>query len=85
MNNKAINEFGFRRIWRIKQISESVIQLGLTPSSICLILHILRKPNLNIMCFEETSRTFTIINKLIISSIHSTYSSYSHLSHKCFS
>ena len=22
MNNKAINEFGFRRIWRIKQISE---------------------------------------------------------------
>ena len=31
MNNKAINELGFRRIWRIKQI--------------CLILHILRKPN----------------------------------------
>ena len=24
MNNKAINEFGFRRIWRIKQISEGV-------------------------------------------------------------
>ena len=27
MNNKAINEFGFRRIWRIKQISEGVIHL----------------------------------------------------------
>ena len=45
-NNKAINEFGFRRIWRIKQIWEGVIHLGLrtlwiTPSSICLILHIL--------------------------------------------
>ena len=25
MNNKTINEFGFRRIWRIKQISEGVI------------------------------------------------------------
>ena len=25
MNNKAINEFGFPRIWRIKQISEGVI------------------------------------------------------------
>ena len=25
MNNKAINEFGFNRIWRIKQISEGVI------------------------------------------------------------
>ena len=54
----AINKFGFRRIWRIKQIEEGVIHLGLrplwiTPSSICLInprdlscliLHILRKP-----------------------------------------
>ena len=28
MNNKAINEFGFRGIWRIKQISEGVIHLG---------------------------------------------------------
>ena len=50
MNDKAINEFGFRRIRRIKQISEGVIHLDLrprlvTPSSICLILHILRKPN----------------------------------------
>ena len=26
MNNKAINEFGFRRIWRIKQLSERVIR-----------------------------------------------------------
>ena len=25
MNNKAINEFGFRRIWRIKQISEAEV------------------------------------------------------------
>ena len=46
MNNKAIIEFGFRRIWRILQISESVIHLGLrplwiTPSLICRILHIL--------------------------------------------
>ena len=24
MNNKASNEFGFRRIWRIRQISEGV-------------------------------------------------------------
>ena len=46
MNNKVIIEFGFRRIWRILQISESVIHLGLrprwiTPSLICRILHIL--------------------------------------------
>ena len=48
MNNKAIIEFGFRRIWRILQISEGVIHLGLrplwiTPSLICRILHILRR------------------------------------------
>ena len=46
MNNKAIIEFGFRRIWRILQISEGVIHLGLrplwiTPSLICRMLHIL--------------------------------------------
>ena len=46
MNNKAIIEFGFRRIWRILQISEGVIHLGLrplwiTPSLICRILLIL--------------------------------------------
>ena len=46
MNNKAIIEFGFRRIWRILQISEGVIHLGLwplwiTPSFISRILHIL--------------------------------------------
>ena len=46
MNNKAIIEFGSRRIWRILQISEGVILLGLrplwiTPSLICRILHIL--------------------------------------------
>ena len=33
MNNKAINEFGFRRIWRIKQILEGVILLNLLNSS----------------------------------------------------
>ena len=27
----AINEFGFRSIWRIKQILEGVIHLGLQP------------------------------------------------------
>ena len=32
MNNKAINEFGSRRIWIIKQIEEGVIQRGLRPS-----------------------------------------------------
>ena len=46
MNNKAVNEFGFCRIWRIKKIPEGVIYLGLwprwiPPSSICLIIHIL--------------------------------------------
>ena len=46
MNNKAIIEFGFCRIWRILQISEDVIHLGLrawwiTASSTCRILHIL--------------------------------------------
>ena len=38
------------RIWRILQISQGVIHLGLrplriTPSLICTILHVLRKPN----------------------------------------
>ena len=46
MNNKAIIEFGFRRIWRILQISEGVIHLGLRPrwitlSSTCRILLLL--------------------------------------------
>ncbi len=46
MNNKTIIEFGFRMIWRIMQISEGVIRLSLrlrriTPSSICIILHII--------------------------------------------
>ena len=27
MNNKAIIEFGFRSIWRIRQISEGVVHL----------------------------------------------------------
>ena len=29
MNNKTIIEFGFRIIWRIMEISEGVIRLGL--------------------------------------------------------
>ena len=46
MNNKAIIEFGFRRIWRILQIWEGVIHRGRRPrwitlSSTCRILHIL--------------------------------------------
>jgi len=28
MNNKTINEFGFRIIWRIMEISEGVIRRG---------------------------------------------------------
>ena len=44
MNNKTIIEFGFRIIWRIVEISEGVIHLGLqprriTPFSISIILH----------------------------------------------
>ena len=46
MNNKEIIEFGFRWIWRIRQISEGVIHLSpqpqwITPSSICRIFRIL--------------------------------------------
>ena len=46
----VINDFGFLRIWRIKQIEKAVIHRGrrprwITPSEMCLILHILRKPN----------------------------------------
>ena len=37
MNNKAIIEFGFRRIWRILQISPP--PWWITPSSTCRILH----------------------------------------------
>ena len=33
MNNKAIDEFGFRKIWRIKKISEGVIHRGQLNSS----------------------------------------------------
>ena len=63
MNNKTVVEFGFRMIWRILQISEVVIQLGLrplwiTPSLICRILQILREPNSiianssDVLCFQ---------------------------------
>ena len=50
MNFKAINEFGSRRLRGIKQIEEGVIHRSrrprwVTPSEICLILYILRKPN----------------------------------------
>ena len=34
MNNRAINEFGLRGVWRIKQISEGVIHLGLQSVSV---------------------------------------------------
>ena len=33
MNNKTIIEFGFRIIWRIMEISEGVIRLGLSTAS----------------------------------------------------
>ena len=33
MNNKTIIEFGFRIIWRIVEISEGVIRLGVTVST----------------------------------------------------
>ena len=44
MNNKTIIEFGFHIIWRIVEISEGVIRLGLwarriTPFPISIILH----------------------------------------------
>ena len=50
INNKAIIEFDFRRIWRILQIKEGVIHRGqrprwITPSEVCRILHILGNPN----------------------------------------
>ena len=50
MNNKTIIAFGFRGIRRILKNSQGVIHLSLrlrwiTPSSICKILHILRKQN----------------------------------------
>ena len=38
MNNKTIIEFGFHIIWRIMEISEGVIRLGLRPPLI-LDLH----------------------------------------------
>ena len=47
----AINEWArLSRIWRIKQIEEGVMYRGrrprwITSSEICLIFHILRKPN----------------------------------------
>ena len=42
------------RIWRIKQIEEGVIPpRWITPSEICLILHILRKPRSLIANYES--------------------------------
>ena len=67
MNNKAIIEFGFRRIWRILQIKEGVIHRGwrprwITPSEICRILHILRKPNsiIALLFIQNISSFFAI-------------------------
>ena len=34
MNNKSIIDFGFRIVWRIMEISEAVIRLGLRPRRI---------------------------------------------------
>ena len=62
MTNKAIIEFGFRRIWRILQISEGVIHRG-------RILHILRKPNsiiVNYYSFKIFSRFWLVKNTRII-------------------
>ena len=36
MNNKAINEFGFRRIWRIKQLLQSATAFLLQNATILL-------------------------------------------------
>ena len=86
MNNKAVIEFGFSRIWRILQISEGVIHLGLrplwiTPSLICRILHILRKPNsilakylLNIFV---TMATYWAQTSPILQTFLATYSRFS--------
>ena len=54
------------RIWRIKQIEEGVIHRvrrprWITPSQICLILHILRKPNSFIALLFLCSRILTIL------------------------
>ena len=53
------------RIWRILQIKEGVIHRGwrprwITPSEICRILHILRKPN-SIICFFIHSKYFLVL------------------------
>ena len=45
LNNKAVIEFGFHRIWRILQISEGVTHQGQTSPLMCRIFHILWKPN----------------------------------------
>ena len=74
MNGKAIIEFGFRRIWRILQISEGVIHLGLwpwplwiTPFLICRLLHILRKPHLIIAKYTSYCLYFNICFLLSLS------------------
>ena len=64
------------RIWRILQIKEGVIHRGrrprwLTPSEICRILHILRKPN-------------SIIALLFIQTIYSFLKEFRHFA-LCFS
>ena len=64
MNNKAIIEFGFCRIWRTQQFSEGFIHLGIwfwwiTPSLICRIHHILRKPNSVIANYLVVTKNYT--------------------------
>ena len=67
----AIIEIGFRSIWRILQISEGVIHLGLrplwiTPSKTCRILHILRKP-ISIIALLFIQNTSTFLRSFAIS------------------
>ena len=58
MNNKTIIKFGFRILSRIMEISEGVILRGvrprrITPSSIPIILHKIRKPNSVIVNYAD--------------------------------
>ena len=68
--NTAIIEFGFLRMWRILQITEGVIHLGLrplwiTPSLICRILHILLSL-IHILWWLSQWRLLTYSCKLIL-------------------
>ena len=67
-NDTILSNYWMRlsRIWRILQIKEGVIHRGrrprwITPSEICRILHILRKPNSINYCFVIHSKYFPIL------------------------